>query len=793
MIGKTISHYKILEKLGEGGMGVVYKAEDTKLDRFVALKFLPHHLSQSEQEKKRFIHEAKAASALDHPNICTIYEIDETKPAPGEPGEGQMFIAMAYYESESLQAKIEPRPLPIEETIGIAIQISQGLAKAHSKDIIHRDIKPANILITEDQVKIVDFGLAKLAGRTMLTKEGTTLGTVAYMSPEQAQGTEVDHRTDIWAVGAVLYEMITGQRPFEADYEQAVLYSILNEDPKPIKELREETPEGMDHLVQRALHKKPDLRFESMGELLQALRACQSPSTSYEPGVLDVKSVLKLFRRPGIAIPAVLIIAILGFFALRDSGTNTGTTLSETSSERLRLAVLPFENIGGDPDQEFFVDGMTEEMITILGSASPERLGVIARTSAMHFKGTGATIETVSRELGVGYILEGSVRRQGETVRISAKLIQAQDQTQLWSNSFNGTLDDIFALQSTVANQIAEALAVTLLPGSRATGRAHTPNPQAYEEYLSGRFWANKGTEEGFIKAIIYYEKAVEIDPEYALAYAALSHAYSTWASWNTVHPTERLKKAKVAVEKAFRLGPELADAHSALALIKLLAEWDWQGAEEEFRRALALNPTDGLTYHWYGHYLSFANRDQEALDAFAGALRLDPLSALHRGCLGLTQLDSGELGLAEKSIGRALELSPQLPVAHNWLGLLRERQGRLEEAVAAWEDAVRHSRRGQFLLGSLGYGYGRLGQPQKARRVLEELELRLGDGYVSAIDRARVVAGLGDFDQAFNLLEIAYANREPWIFALKIGPGFDTIREDPRFEALLRQIGVTP
>ena len=436
---------------------------------------------------------------------------------------------------------------------------------------------------------------------------------------------------------------------------------------------------------------------------------------------------------------------------------------------------------------------MTEEMITILGNANPERLGVIARTSAMYYKKRDVTIENIGRELGVGYILEGSVRRQREKIRIAANLIRVEDQTQLWSKNFDGTMDDIFMLQSNVANQIAEALAVELLQGSYLTNRIHTPDPQAYEEYLTGRFFAHKGTEENWQKAIEFYEEAVRIDPGFALAYAALSHAYSAWATWHTISPKIAYDKAKTAADEAFRLNPNLADAHSALAFIAMFFEWNWKKAEEQFRLALELNPSDGETYHFYGHYLLFMDRDDESIEAFNNALRIDPLSALHRNCMGNTYLQNEEFVLAESSIKKAIELSPELHVGYYVLGLLRERQNKLEEAILAWEKAVQYSDRLPTYLGALGYGYGKSGRTDKAYEILEELELKSRDGYVAAMDISKVYAGLGNTDRAFELLEETYSNRDPWIFGLKVAPGFDTIRDDPRFLDLLRRIGVEP
>jgi serine/threonine protein kinase/Tfp pilus assembly protein PilF len=780
MIGQTISHYKILEKLGEGGMGVVYLAEDTKLERKVAIKFLPRHIATNKDECERFKIEAKAAAAINHPNIAHIYAIEEA--------DDEMFIVMEYIDGQELKEKISKSPITIDEAIKIATQIAEGLQAAHSKEIVHRDIKSANVMITGDvKVKIMDFGLAKVRGGVHLTKEHSTLGTVAYMSPEQTRGEEVDQRTDIWSFGVVLYEMLLGELPFKGDYEQAIIYSILNEEIN----LSADLPQELNKICKKALVKNPDERYENFKQILDYLNDIKN-----EGGDQPVysKSLLKRNKdkiKSILAISAVMvsILLITAIFYFDFFNASDGVV----SSERKMLVVLPFANFGNEPEQEYFADGMTEEMITILGNANPKRLGVIARTSAMHYKRRDVTIENIGQELGVGYILEGSVRRQGEQVRIAAKLIQVEDQTLLWSKNFDSTMDNIFMLQSNVATQIAEALAVELLQGLHLTNRTHTPDPQAYEEYLTGRFFAHKGTEESWRKAINFYEEAVHIDPEFALAYAALSHAYSTWSTWNTILPKIAYDKSKIAADKAFRLSPNLADAHSALAVIAMFFEWNWQKAEEQFHLALELNPSEGDAYHEYGHYLSFLDRDDESIKAFKNALRLDPLSAYHRSCMGNAYLKKGEFGLAESSIKKALELAPETPLIYYTLGFLRERQDRLEEAILAWQKAVQYSNRLPQHLGALGYGYGKSGQTDKAHKILEELELKSRHGYVAASDISKIYAGLGDNDRAFAILEKTYTNREPWIFGLKVDPGFDTIRDDPRFSHLLRRIGVEP
>ena len=783
MIGKTISHYKILEKLGGGGMGVVYKAQDTKLERTVALKFLPQHLHLDDEAEKRFISEAKAASSFDHPNICTIYDINKTD-------DDQLYIAMACYEGETLKKKLESGPLKIQDAIDYSIQIANGLERAHEAGITHRDIKPANIIITNrGEVKILDFGLAKTLNEPVVTKIGSTVGTASYMSPEQAKGEEVDQRTDIWALGIIVYEMITGKTPFRGDYEQAIIYSILNEEPQN----SENIDERIWKVISKSISKDPSTRYQSINELCSDLNELKpeiktvNVSTNSEINIEGVSGNKRKLFVAAVGIVMVVVLAAVYFLWINSPSSELSST------EKKMIVVIPFANIGNELEQEYFADGMTDEMITILGNANPERLGVIGRTSAMHYKERDVTIENIGQELGVGYILEGSVRRQGEQVRIAVNLIQVEDKTQLWSRTFDGTMNEIFVLQNDVANQIAEALAVELLQGSYLNNRTHTPDPQAYEEYLTGRFYAHKGTVEGWRKAINYYEEAVRIDPEFALAYAALSHAYSAWATWNTISPKIAYDKAKTAVDEAFRLNPNLADAHSALAFIAMFFEWNWQKAEEQFRIALELNPSDGETYHFYGHYLLFMNHEDESIEAFKNALRFDPLSPLHRNCMGNTYLQMEEFKLSENSITKAIELSPELQVGYYVLGLLRERQNRMKEAIVAWERAVQYSDSLPTYLGALGYGYGKSGQTEKAKEILKVLELKSRVGYVAPMDIAKVYAGLGDNDRAFEILEETFSNREPWIFGLKVAPGFDTIRDDPRFTDLLRRIGVEP
>ncbi len=470
MIGKTISHYHIIGQIGSGGMGVVYKAEDTKLKRTVALKFLPPELTRDPEAKARFIREAQAASTLDHPNICTIHEIDETP-------EGQLFIVMACYEGKTLKEKIKDEGLRIKEAVDITIQIAQGLEKAHEKGIIHRDIKPANIFITADgNVKILDFGLAKLAGQAQLTKDASTLGTVAYMSPEQISGENIDQRTDIWSLGVVLYEMLTGRSPFKGDYEQAIIYSILNEEPDSISSIRSDFPAELELVIQKAMHKDSMKRYRNVNELLIDLKTTKRN--------LEVKWIDYLEK----AVPSI--------------------------------AVLPFVNMSADPENEYFSEGMSEDIINALSKIKDFR--VAARTSTFSFKGEKIDLHEIGRKLKVETVLEGSVRKAGNRMRITAQLINVQDGYHLWSEQYDRVVADVFDIQDEITLAIVDALKVELLAGENlAVTKRYTDNVEAYNLYSKGRYYWNKMNTESFRKAIDHFQKAIAIDPSYALAYAA--------------------------------------------------------------------------------------------------------------------------------------------------------------------------------------------------------------------------------------------------------------------------------
>ncbi len=642
MIGETVLHYKIVAKLGEGGMGVVYKAEDTKLKRSVAIKFLPTNSTQDTEARERFVREAEAASMLDHNNICTIHEINET-------GDGQLFIVMAYYDKESLKEKIERSEaqetpsLGISETLDLAIQIAQGLAKAHSRNVIHRDIKPANILISEDgQAKIVDFGLAKLGRRSLLTQEGATLGTMAYMSPEQAQGAEVDNRTDIWALGVVLYEMLTGQSPFPGDHDQVILYSILSEQPRPITELREDLPTELERIVNKCLAKDPGERYQQANELIVELARIRGDSNPIELVAQTKRTVLtkrsSILLLSGMLIGSVLLGIILQYASFRKSA----------GGQIASIAVLPFRNRSLEKEHEYFSDGLTEELLNNL--AKIKTLRVPAITSSFSFKGKNADIRTIGEKLNVDYVLEGSVRRSGTKLRISAQLSAVDNGFHIWSETYQRELTDVFVIQDEITAAIVSKLKVKLLGEETRHIVSHgTSNSEAYDAYLLGRFHLRTRNKESLESAVKSFEKAVTLDSSFAQSYSGLADAtYLLNVYYYGRSDSLLLLKTEDSMRRGLNINQELAETQTTLAK-HLSNKNQFSEAERAYKKAIELNSNYIQAYHWYGGFLYRDRRSFEgALKIHEKALQLDPLSIT---LLNSTSLDLQTLARYDKAL----------------------------------------------------------------------------------------------------------------------------------------------
>ena len=661
MIGQTISHYKILEKLGEGGMGVAYKAEDTKLKRVVALKFLSSQSLGTPDEKTRFVHEAQAAAALDHPNICTVHEIDEA--------DGHTFIAMAYVEGQSLREKTESGPLKLEEALSVAIDVAHGLQEAHEKDIVHRDIKSANIMVTKKgQAKITDFGLAKLADSTRVTKTGTSVGTVAYMSPEQARGEDVDQRSDIWSLGVVLYEMLAGRLPFVGDRPEALTYQIVHEDPEPITALRSGIPLELERIAIKCLDKEASSRYQHVEEVLVDLGRVERA-----PVARPKKNLFRYLLPSSVVLLAAALLVIFNPF-------QWGITADENTGP-VKLVVLPFENLGA-PEDEYFADGITDEITSKL--AVIPGLAVISRTSAKKYKNTHKGLREIGQELGVDYVLEGTIRwdKRGERekVRITPQLINVSDDFHLWAENYEREIEEIFAVQAEIASQIADALDITLLASERRTLEARpTENLDAYRAYLRGvdYTWHSDELEDNVRLGIQLLERAVNLDPEFALSYAVLSEAHALMYHYGYDRSEERLSQARAAVDKAFELQPELSEAHLAFARYYYNGYRNYERALEELAIAERGLPNDEQILRLTGYILRRQGKFEAAVDRFKKAFELSPQGNKIANNIGETYAYLREYAEAVRYLDLSISLAPDQTDAYegkaysyiSWLG----------------------------------------------------------------------------------------------------------------------------
>jgi len=763
MIGRTISHYKVLEKLGEGGMGVVYKAHDTKLDRVVALKFLPAHVAASEEERQRFIHEAKAASALDHPNICNVHEIDETP-------DGQVFIVMAIYEGAPLNRKIEKGPLKIDEAADIAIQVAEGLQAAHEKGIVHRDVKSSNIMVTgKGRAVIMDFGLAHSRGMSKLTKTGSTIGTVPYMSPEQARGEKVDHRSDIWSLGVVIYEMITGRLPFQSAYTDAVVYSILNENPPPVTSLRSGIPMALEAIIKKCLEKNPSDRYQHADELIVDVRRVRG-QTGTE--IVLPKSSSRARNRILTYAGAIAVLAVVGLL---------GWPLLKGESDRTTsIAVLPLENLSGSAEQEYFADGITDALITELGEINTLR--VRSRTSVMRYKKTEKSLPQIAQELNADLVVEGSVLRSGEKVRITAKLIQAPEDRQVWVSSFERNIGDFLSLQSDIAQAITRQIGIRLSEEARVRlAKRKAVNPQAFDLYLKGVYSGDSQ----------YFEQAVKLDPDFALAYAKIASSYFFSGLFGDIPPREAFLKMKQAALKGLEKDNTLGEAHGYLALALLHYDLNWTEAEKEFKRAFELNPSLAMLHHLYAHYLMARDRKEESMAEIKLASELDPFSLDQNQCFGwhcfFTKDYTGAIELAHKGV----QADSGNAWAHIILGWAYEQKSMTKEAILEFKTAVNQWKDNSLPLAGLGHAYGVVGEKKEAEQILKKLLEMSKRIYVPAYDIAAVYVGLGEKDQAFEWLNKAYDERSGFLVYLKCDRRLDGLRSDSRFQDLLHRMNL--
>jgi eukaryotic-like serine/threonine-protein kinase len=787
-IGQTVSHFRILDKIAGGGMGVVYRAEDTRLHRQVALKFLPEEVSRNPQALERFRREAQAASALNHPHICTIHEIDEAK--------GQVFIAMELLEGQTLRQRLLGKPLQVDEILDLGIQIADALNAAHAKGIIHRDIKPANIFITRSgHAKILDFGLAKLPAtrqqvaaseaptEEFLTSPGSALGTVAYMSPEQARGEDLDARTDLFSFGVVLYEMVTGQQAFAGGTSHVIVDAILHKTPTSAIRLNPEIPDELERIINKALEKDRKLRYQSASDMRADLQRLKRDSDSGKSSVAAMEAVQAKTRRrylPYAALGAVLI-AIVGIIAYLYFGR--GAAIDS-------IAVLPFVNVSGDPNTEYLSDGIAESLINSLTQL--RNLRVVPRSMTFRYKEKEPDAQKIGKDLNVRSILMGRVIQRGDSLNIQAELVDVLKESQLWGEQYNLNRNaDIQKVQKKIATEIVDRLRLRLTGADKMQlAKRYTENSEAYQLYQKGRYFFNQITEEGFKKGIQSFNEAAQKDPDFALAYSGLADCYNALGNCSYLAPGDAFPQCKAAANRALKLDESLADAHTSLAFTATRYDWNWQEAEKEFKRAIELNPNYATAHYLYGLHLDFMGRFEEGQRELNRAREFDPLSLVINTDIGFHYYITPDYPQAVKQFATTLEMDQNFAYAHFMLGLVYLQEPTLGNAIAEFQKALDLEGGGPMYIWGLGMGFAKAGKRSEASKVLNDLQELAKRRYVSPVLIALIRSAMGGKnDEVLEALERGYEDHYVYMTHIGVQPLYDPYRSEPRFKALLRKM----
>jgi serine/threonine protein kinase/TolB-like protein/tetratricopeptide (TPR) repeat protein len=817
--GTQLNAYEIMSPLGAGGMGQVYLAKDHRLDRQVALKLLPAEFTQDEDRVRRFIQEAKAASALNHPNIITIHEI-------GEAG-GVHYIATEFIDGSTLRQHLAGEKLSLLAALEVMAQATSALVAAHEAGIVHRDIKPENIMVRRDgYVKVLDFGLAKLTERpetevdvdaptaaNVKTDPGTVMGTASYMSPEQARGQKVDARTDLFSLGVVLYEMIAGRSPFTGVNALEVIGEILKSEPQPLKSHASEIPSELQRIVSKALRKDRDERYQTARDLLNDLKdlkeelslaarqaragqterrevvtasAETAPTTG---GAVATTSSARIIlgeiqrHKLGVALTLavlLLLVAVGGYIAFFGRGI---------SGPIASLAVMPFVNASGNAEVEYLSDGMTETLIKSLSQLP--HLNVKSRSSVFRYKGKETDAKTIGQELNVEAILNGRVVQRGDQLTLSLELINAQTENVIWTDQYDRKSSELVSLQNEIARDVSSKLKAKLTGADeQKLAKSYTANPEAYQSYLRGRFYWNKRNAENIRKAIEQFKAAAEKDPGFALAYSGLADCYVVVPNYAGTASSEALPLARAYATRAIELDGSLAEAYASLGMVNFFS-WDFVEAEKNFKRSIELNPTYPTAHHWYSRHLRGVGRAEEAFAEIRRAKELDPLSLVIINNLAENYIERGDMNSAIDECQRALELDPNYFAAYQTLCIIYSKQGRLPEALAAAQKSVELSNRVNSTLALLGFVQGKLGRRDAAQAIIAELEKRHAIKEADGRDLAIVYTGLGEKDKAFAWLEKSFQNRSQFPALLRLEPLLEPLRSDPRWTGLFRRIGL--